>query len=95
MKEDHPKRVLEICLFIIAAMMLIKSPTEVMAYLSTNLAAATMIGLVYPTFVMSVIGCAIMVFVNVLRILRQGRLWIPLTTGAVYFLTIVRWIDVV
>ena len=94
MKEDT-KRVLEVCFFIIATMMLIKPPTEIIAYLSTNLSASTMIVLVHPAFIVFIIGCTAMVFVSVLRLIKNGKFFANLIAGTVYFYTIVQWIEVI
>lgn len=89
--SEQTKRTMEICFFILAAIMLIKSPAEIMAFAATSGSTALM----WPGMVIFVCACACMVFVSVMRIMNYGKTLPNLIAGAVYFINIIMWIEVI
>ena len=88
MTEDT-KRTMEVCFFIFAAMMLIKSPAEIIAY------AGATVPLLIPGAIVFTIACAVMLLVSTLRLINHGSFWLNLVGGIVYFMNIIMWIEVI
>ena len=86
---ESTKRTLEMCFFIFATMMLIKSPEEIIAH------AGQTIPLIIPGAIIFTLVCVVMVTVSVLRLIKHGKFWPNLIAGIVYFYNIILWIEVI
>jgi len=91
-KEISPLRYLEVAFFVIAALLLYQSPTALIDYFSSNLQALQVAKIV----IINVLAVsAFLVFVCVLRIMKESHMFVNLVAGAVYYLAIIRWIEFV
>ena len=87
--SEQTQRILEICFFILSLGLLVQEP----AALLVNAIAYT--AFAKPILVTIILISVPMVYASVIRILGEGKFFINLFAGVVYFVNIVRWIEVI